>query len=193
MNRKEINLIRSPLRLMLTAYGANYSGSCHPKNGGENRKEGRSLAKKMTSLEEKIGQMTELTIDVITKRDNSTQEFQIDDAFTGYRYRQIQSRLYPLNCTPGCCPIKRSGKKLIPGRYRTNRWKVMVFLCIYGVETEIHGTTYTLGGTFSSLRASIWQLPSTANLVRERCPPSPLMKPRREVSLDLCSGARPGT
>ena len=37
------------------------------------------LLKGMT-LEEKIGQMTELTIDVITKRDNSTQEFQIDDA-----------------------------------------------------------------------------------------------------------------
>ena len=38
-----------------------------------------ALLEKMT-LEEKIGQMTELTIDVITKRDNPTKEFQIDDA-----------------------------------------------------------------------------------------------------------------
>jgi beta-glucosidase len=38
-----------------------------------------ALLKRMT-LEEKIGQMTELTIDVITKRDNPTKEFQIDDA-----------------------------------------------------------------------------------------------------------------
>ena len=63
---------------MLTATAQTTVAPAIPRDGKIEKKV-EALLKKMT-LEEKIGQMTELTIDVITKRDNSTQEFQIDDA-----------------------------------------------------------------------------------------------------------------
>lgn len=77
MNRKLI-LSAALSGLMLTATAQTTVAPAIPRDGKIEKKV-EALLKKMT-LEEKIGQMTELTIDVITKRDNSTQEFQIDDA-----------------------------------------------------------------------------------------------------------------
>ena len=77
MNRKLI-LSAALSGLMLTATAQTTVAPAIPRDRKIEKKV-EALLKKMT-LEEKIGQMTELTIDVITKRDNSTQEFQIDDA-----------------------------------------------------------------------------------------------------------------
>ena len=75
MNRKLI-LSAALSGLMLTATAQTTVAPAIPRDGKIEKKV-EALLKKMT-LEEKIGQMTELTIDVITKRD-----------------------------TPGCCPIQR--------------------------------------------------------------------------------------
>ena len=108
------------------------------------------LLKGMT-LEEKIGQMTELTIDVITKRDNSTQEFQIDDALLDtvigkYKVGSI------LNVPQGVAQSKEKWEEIIR-KIQDKSMKVMGIPCIYGVD-QIHGTTYTLGGTFFPLHSS---------------------------------------
>ena len=102
------------------------------------------LLKGMT-LEEKIGQMTELTIDVITKRDNPTKEFQIDDALLDtvigkYKVGSI------LNVPQGIAQSKEKWEEIIK-KIQDKSMKTMGIPCIYGVD-QIHGTTYTLGGTF---------------------------------------------
>ena len=103
-----------------------------------------ALLKRMT-LEEKIGQMTELTIDVITKRDNPTKEFQIDDALLDtvigkYKVGSI------LNVPQGIAQSKEKWEEIIK-KIQDKSMKTMGIPCIYGVD-QIHGTTYTLGGTF---------------------------------------------
>lgn len=103
-----------------------------------------ALLKRMT-LEEKIGQMTELTIDVITKRDNPTKEFQIDDALLDtvigkYKVGSI------LNVPKGIAQSKEKWEEIIK-KIQDKSMKTMGIPCIYGVD-QIHGTTYTLGGTF---------------------------------------------
>ena len=69
MNRKLI-LSAALSGLMLTATAQTTVAPAIPRDRKIEKKV-EALLKKMT-LEEKIGQMTELTIDVITKRDNST-------------------------------------------------------------------------------------------------------------------------
>lgn len=121
--------------------------------------------------------MTELTIDVITKRDNSTQEFQIDDALLDtvigkYKVGSI------LNVPQGVAQSKEKWEEIIR-KIQDKSMKVMGIPCIYGVD-QIHGTTYTLGGTFFPQGIN---MAATFNreLVREGAA-SPLMKPRPEVS-----------
>ena len=116
-----------------------------------------ALLEKMT-LEEKIGQMTELTIDVITKRDNPTKEFQIDDALLDtvigkYKVGSI------LNVPQGIAQSKEKWEEIIK-KIQDKSMKTMGIPCIYGVD-QIHGTTYTLGGTFfpqgiNTLPCSTW-------------------------------------
>ena len=84
-----------------------------------------TLLKKMT-LEEKIGQMTELTIDVITKRDNPTKEFQIDDALLDtvigkYKVGSI------LNVPQGIAQSKEKWEEIIK-KIQDKSMKTMVFL-----------------------------------------------------------------
>ena len=96
-----------------------------------------ALLEKMT-LEEKIGQMTELTIDVITKRDNPTKEFQIDDALLDtvigkYKVGSI------LNVPQGIAQSKEKWEEIIK-KIQDKSMKTMGIPCIYGVD-QIHGTT----------------------------------------------------
>ena len=96
-----------------------------------------ALLKRMT-LEEKIGQMTELTIDVITKRDNPTKEFQIDDALLDtvigkYKVGSI------LNVPQGIAQSKEKWEEIIK-KIQDKSMKTMGIPCIYGVD-QIHGTT----------------------------------------------------
>ena len=90
-----------------------------------------ALLKRMT-LEEKIGQMTELTIDVITKRDNPTKEFQIDDALLDtvigkYKVGSI------LNVPQGIAQSKEKWEEIIK-KIQDKSMKTMGIPCIYGVE-----------------------------------------------------------
>ena len=173
MNRKLI-LSAALSGLMLTATAQTTVAPAIPRDRKIEKKV-EALLKKMT-LEEKIGQMTELTIDVITKRDNSTQEFQIDDALLDtvigkYKVGSI------LNVPQGVAQSKEKWEEIIR-KIQDKSMKVMGIPCIYGVD-QIHGTTYTLGGTF--FPQGINMAASTANWC-VKVPASPLMKPRPEVS-----------
>ena len=173
MNRKLI-LSAALSGLMLTATAQTTVAPAIPRDRKIEKKV-EALLKKMT-LEEKIGQMTELTIDVITKRDNSTQEFQIDDALLDtvigkYKVGSI------LNVPQGVAQSKEKWEEIIR-KIQDKSMKVMGIPCIYGVD-QIHGTTYTLGGTF--FPQGINMAASPANWC-VKVPASPLMKPRPEVS-----------
>ena len=117
-----------------------------------------ALLEKMT-LEEKIGQMTELTIDVITKRDNPTKEFQIDDALLDtvigkYKVGSI------LNVPQGIAQSKEKWEEIIK-KIQDKSMKTMGIPCIYGVD-QIHGTPIRWV-VLSSPKVSIWRLHSTGN------------------------------
>lgn len=100
-----------------------------------------SLLKKMT-LEEKIGQMTELAIDVLGKFEND--EFKLDDeklhqAIVVYKVGSF------LNA-PGPVAQDREKWEEIIGKIQSVSMKEIGIPCIYGLDQN-HGTTYTLGGT----------------------------------------------
>ncbi len=102
-----------------------------------------SLLKRMT-LEEKIGQMTELTIDVLKDRNHTGEEFRIDEALldsviTKYKIGSI------LNAPNTEAPTLRQWEQII-GRIQEKSMKELGIPCIYGIDQN-HGTTYTQGGT----------------------------------------------
>lgn len=101
------------------------------------------ILKKMT-LDEKIGQMCEITIDVIT--DFSTpgkfkvSEAMLDTVIGKYKVGSI------LNVPLGVAQKKEVWAELIR-KIQDKSMKEIGIPCIYGVD-QIHGTTYTLDGTF---------------------------------------------
>lgn len=154
-----------------------------------------TLLKKMT-LDEKIGQMTELTIDLLQKRTNpfagiNPQKMTVDDIkkvlkkyklekeydlSKGMPDQQVLMQIYMriqgienqkgfqideamldsvigkykvgsiLNVPNGVAQSVEKWQEIIK-RIQEKSMKVMGIPCIYGVD-QIHGTTYTLGGTF---------------------------------------------
>ncbi|MDH6343065.1 beta-glucosidase [Parabacteroides sp. PM6-13] len=154
-----------------------------------------SLLKKMT-LDEKIGQMTELAIDVLQKRTNpfagiNPQNMKVDDLkrmLEKYKLEnefklgnempaqdvimQIYTRIMEAESAKGFM-LDEAMLDSVIGKYKVGsilnvpnsiaqtpaKWQeiikriqeksmeVMGIPCIYGVD-QIHGTTYTLGGTF---------------------------------------------
>ncbi|NDV60325.1 glycoside hydrolase family 3 N-terminal domain-containing protein [Bacteroides sp. 519] len=105
-----------------------------------------SLLKKMT-LEEKIGQMTQLTIDVVGKGMNifhtvipfEFNEALLDTVIHKYKIGSI------LN-VPGSTPQTRQEWTDIITRLQKEAIAETGIPLIYGVD-QIHGTTYTVGGT----------------------------------------------
>ena len=95
---------------------------------------------KMT-LDEKVGQMCELTIDVIQKRGEGFQidEAKLDSVITKYKVGSI------LNVPNGLAVGRDEWQRIIK-RIQEKSMKEIGIPCIYGVD-QIHGTTYTLGGT----------------------------------------------
>ncbi|WP_291529823.1 glycoside hydrolase family 3 N-terminal domain-containing protein [Bacteroides sp. UBA939] len=141
MNKKLI-LFLALSGLVLTAMAQSTVAPAIPRNEKIEKKV-EALLKKMT-LEEKIGQMTELAIDVITKR-GSFNDFQVDDAMLDtvigkYKVGSI------LNVPNGIAQSKEKWEEIIK-KIQDKSMQVMGIPCIYGVD-QIHGTTYTLGGTF---------------------------------------------
>ncbi len=100
------------------------------------------VLKKMT-LEEKVGQMCELNIDVVQKRDGGA-EYQLDEALLDtvigkYKVGSI------LN-VPNSTAQKLEKWQEIIKRIQEKSMEVIGIPCVYGVD-QIHGTTYTQGGT----------------------------------------------
>lgn len=100
------------------------------------------LLKKMT-LEEKIGQMTELVADVIGQFD-SNNDFQLNEALLDtvigkYKVGSI------LNAPGTIAQTKEKWQDIIT-RIQKKSIKEIGIPCIYGLDQN-HGTTYTLGGT----------------------------------------------
>lgn len=104
-----------------------------------------TLLQKMT-LEEKIGQMCELTIDVVSKRDAALPGgFRMDEALLDtvigkYKIGSI------LNVPGGIAQTAETWGKVIR-TIQEKSVKEIGIPCIYGVD-QIHGTTYTQNGTF---------------------------------------------
>lgn len=93
-------------------------------------------------LDAKIGQMTELAIDVLGETING--EFQLDEAKLHKAIAEYKVGSF-LNA-PG--PVAQSPEKWneIIGRIQELSMKEIGIPCIYGLDQN-HGTTYTLGGT----------------------------------------------
>lgn len=99
--------------------------------------------KKMT-LEEKIGQMCEITIDVVTDFEKSCDGFTLSEAMLDtvigkYKVGSL------LNVPLSVAQKKEVWAKAIR-QIQEKSMKEIGIPCIYGVD-EIHGTTYTLDGT----------------------------------------------
>lgn len=102
------------------------------------------LLQKMT-LEEKIGQMCEITIDVITDFSDKENGFRLSESMLDtvigkYKVGSI------LNTPFSIAQEKEVWADLIT-RIQKKSMKEIGIPCIYGVD-QIHGTTYTRGGTF---------------------------------------------
>lgn len=104
-----------------------------------------SLLQKMT-LDEKIGQMCELTIDVLQDRsggqdakDFCLSEAMLDSVFGKYKVGSI------LNVPQGKAQPVEKWQEIIR-RIQEKSMEEIGIPCIYGVD-QIHGTTYTRGGT----------------------------------------------
>lgn len=102
-----------------------------------------TLLNKMT-LDEKIGQMTELVIDIMAKPGHQKGEnFEINDAMLDsiigkYKVGSILS-------APGSALSTKKWAEVI-GKIQDKSMKEIGIPCIYGLDQN-HGTTYTLGGT----------------------------------------------
>ncbi len=100
-----------------------------------------NILKGMT-LEEKIGQMCQLTIDTIddkTKEDFAVDEEKMDLVFGKYKVGSI------LNVPRDVAQSQETWQALIR-RIQEKSLEEIGIPCVYGLD-QIHGTTYTLGGT----------------------------------------------
>lgn len=100
-----------------------------------------TLLSKMT-LDEKIGQMTELAIDVLGEFIDG--EFKLNEAKLHKAIAEYKVGSF-LNA-PGPVAQNREKWQEIIGKIQTISIKEIGIPCIYGLD-QTHGTTYTLGGT----------------------------------------------
>lgn len=115
-----------------------------PRNEEIEKKVEATLSK--MTLEEKVGQMCELTIDMIQDRKAprsegfKVSEAMLDSVIGKYKVGSI------LNVPNGIAQTTEKWQEII-GRIQEKSMEVMGIPDIYGVD-QIHGTTYTQGGTF---------------------------------------------
>lgn len=129
------------------------------------------LIAKMT-LDEKVGQMTELAIDVLG--DFVDGEFQLDDAKLHKAIAEFKVGSF-LNA-PGPVAQNREKWNEIISRIQEMSMKEIGIPCIYGLDQN-HGTTYTLDGTLfhriSTLPLRLtrtWHTSRQASLLMRRVP-----------------------
>ena len=111
-----------------------------PSDAGVEEKVEQVLAR--MTLEEKVGQMTQLSVDVLGKFEND--DFVLDDAKLQEAIGQY--KVGSILNSPG--PVAQNCAKWqeIIGKIQTLSMKEIGIPCIYGLD-QTHGTTYTLGGT----------------------------------------------
>lgn len=137
-------------RIVTMAIGAVVAGSllagssvkpCIPRNPIIEQKIEKKL--KSMTLDEKIGQMCEITVDVVTDwsspKDFKLSKAKLDTIIGQYKVGSI------LNVPLSIAQTKEKWAKSIAELQKISM-KTMGIPCIYGVD-QIHGTTYTLGGT----------------------------------------------
>ena len=145
------------------------------------------LMKKMT-LEEKVGQMCEITIDVITDfsspNDFKLSEALLDTVIGKYKIGSI------LNVPLSVAQTKEKWAETIRQIQEKSLQEIGI-PCIYGVD-QIHGTTYTLDGTLFPQGIN---MAATFNreLVRRSCEISAYETKACCIPLDICSCYGPGT
>jgi beta-glucosidase len=107
----------------------------------------KGLLQKMT-LEEKVGQMAQITLDVITKGKDRFSSFEpveldpkvMDDAFNKYKIGSI------LNTANNRARTPQEWYRIISEIQKNGKGRLNIPV-IYGIDA-IHGTTYTAGATF---------------------------------------------
>lgn len=98
------------------------------------------------TLDEKVGQMCELTIDLLQNRKaDPAKGFQMDEALLDTIIRKYKVGSI-LNVPNGVAQSTAKWQEIIK-RIQEKSMKEIGIPCIYGVD-QIHGTTYTLDGTF---------------------------------------------
>jgi beta-glucosidase len=132
------NKIITAILAMGVACGAQTVSAAMPRDAALEARVEKTLAK--LTLEEKIGQMTELTLDVLGEWKDG--EFVLDktklhDAIAKYKVGSI------LN-VPGVALSPKQWEKLI-GQIQDVSMKEIGVPCVYGLDQN-HGVTYTLGG-----------------------------------------------
>lgn len=137
MNKQIISLVASALTLCATAQAQQ---PAIPRDAKMEAKIEKTLSK--MTLEEKIGQMTELTIDVIGKYENG--KFAVDEdkmatIFGKYKVGSI------LNAPGTCAPTVEQWQEYITAIQKASM-KYIGIPCVYGLDQN-HGVTYTQGGT----------------------------------------------
>ncbi len=102
-----------------------------------------STLKRLT-LEEKVGQMCQITVDVITDFPASKEEFHWSEAMLDTVIGKCKVGSL-LNVPLSVAQTKETWARLIT-RIQEKSLQEIGIPCLYGVD-QIHGTTYTLGGT----------------------------------------------
>lgn len=143
MNKKLI-LSLALSGLVLTAAAQTTVAPAIPRDG-KIEQQIETLLKKMT-LDEKVGQMCELTIDLLQNRKaDPAKGFQMDEALLDTIIRKYKVGSI-LNVPNGVAQSTAKWQEIIK-RIQEKSMKEIGIPCIYGVD-QIHGTTYTLDGTF---------------------------------------------
>ena len=142
--KKTLLLLATAASLLLT--------SCQPKapkvapaipQDPDIERQVETTLQKMT-LEEKIGQMTELVLDLCTGRDSVTGEVTIDEARLTELIRRYKVGSF-LNQVQGESPTPAQWQRIQETVQRISMQELGI-PCIYGLDQN-HGTTYTAGGT----------------------------------------------
>lgn len=138
---KIMNYLLAPAVCLMAAGCGSQSGAPAIAQDPEVEKKVEEILADMT-LEEKVGQMTELAIDVLGEFKDGEfilDEEKLHEVIAGYKVGSI------LNA-PG--PMAQSLEKWqeIIGRIQEVSMKEIGIPCIYGLD-QVHGTTYILGGT----------------------------------------------
>lgn len=136
-----INRVIFTLILIIKATYFMQAASSVPVKNPQIEQKIETLISKMT-LDQKIGQMTELAIDVLGEFVDG--EFKLDEAKLHKAIAEYKVGSF-LNA-PG--PVAQSKEKwqAIIGQIQAMSMKEIGIPCVYGLD-QTHGTTYTLGGT----------------------------------------------